>query len=75
MKAATWCSYWYGGPDAWPGSTRRGRRVTGLSQQVASKSVLAPLLQEEGLLQSSHHKAPLTIGFPPHVLSQYFPDL
>lgn len=48
--------------------------VTGLSQQVASKSVLAPLLQE-GLMQSSHHKAPLTIGFPPHVLSQYFPDL
>lgn len=32
-------------------------------------------LFKEGLVRSESHRAPLTIGFPAHVLRYYFPDL
>jgi hypothetical protein len=33
------------------------------------------ILVEEGLVHSTSHRAPLTIGFPTQVLKYYFPDL
>jgi hypothetical protein len=44
-----------------------------MSERNARRIVSA--LLNEGLLQSSSHRSPLTIGLPVHVLAYYFPGV
>ena len=39
-----------------------------------ARDVVKPLL-DEGLLETRHQKAPLTVGFPAHAVQFYFPEL
>jgi len=47
--------------------------LLGLSERTAREIVKA--LLQEGLLEAVNQKAPLTMGFPAHVLDDYFPAL
>lgn len=47
--------------------------LLGLSERTAREIVKT--LLEEGLIEAVNQKAPLTIGFPSHVLDDYFPAL
>ncbi|MDR3640757.1 MAG: Fic family protein [Humidesulfovibrio sp.] len=47
--------------------------LLGLSERTAREIVKT--LLEEGLVEAANQKAPLTIGFPSHVLDEYFPAL
>jgi hypothetical protein len=47
--------------------------LLGLSERTA-REVMKALLQE-GLIAAVNQKAPLTLGFPSHVLDDYFPAL
>jgi hypothetical protein len=47
--------------------------LLGQSERTAREIVMA--LLQEGFIASANQKAPLTIGFPSHVLGDYFPAL
>jgi hypothetical protein len=57
------------------GAIARGKAadILNMSERNARRTVSA--LLGEGLLRSSSHRAPLTIGLPLTVLPFYFPDL
>jgi len=60
------------------GAVPRGdaRAVMGMQHQTDrhARRIVSQLIKE-GLVRSGSHRAPLTIGFPTHVLRYYFPDL
>ena len=57
------------------GTVARGQaaEILNMSERNARRTVSA--LLDQGLLQSTSHRAPLTIGLPLAVLPYYFPDL
>jgi Fic family protein len=55
---------------------RQVRSIMGMESQSARHARrLVSQLMNEGLVCAESHRAPLTIGFPIHVLRYYFPDL
>jgi Fic family protein len=57
------------------GAVARGQAPAILNMSERSARRVVSGLLEEGLLQSSSHRAPLTIGLPTASLPYYFPDL
>ena len=57
------------------GAVARGQaaEILNMSERNARRAVSG--LLDQGLLQSTSHRAPLTIGLPLAVLPYYFPDL
>jgi len=57
------------------GAIARGKASEIMNMSERNARRIVSVLLKQGLLESTSHRAPLTIGLPIHVLPFYFPDL